>query len=36
MPALGLMLVQAPPATEVHNIHSHGGAVETDDDLDDS
>ena len=35
MPALGLMLVQAPPAKWVHSIHSHEGTVETDDDLDD-
>ena len=35
MPALGLMLVQALPAKRVLSIHSHGGTVETDDDLDD-
>ena len=27
------MMVQAPPAKGVHSIHSHGGTVETNDDL---
>ena len=35
MPTLGLILVQAPQAQGVHSIHSHGGTVETDDDLGD-
>ena len=35
MPALGLMLVQAPSVKGVHSLQSHGSTVETDDDLDD-
>ena len=35
MPALGLMLVQAPPTEGVNSIHSQEGTVETDNDLDD-
>ena len=35
MPALGLMLVQAPPTKGVNSIHSHEGTLETDNDLDD-
>ena len=34
MPALGLMLVQAPPTEGVNSIHSQEGTVETDNDLD--
>ena len=35
MPALGLILVQAPPTKGVNSIHSQEGTVETDNDLDD-
>ena len=35
MPVPGLMLVQAPPEKGVYSIHSHGGTVETDENLDD-
>ena len=35
MPALGLMLVQAPPTKGVNSIHSQEGTLETDNDLDD-
>ena len=35
MPALGLMLVQAPSMQGVHSIQSHESTAETDDDLND-